>query len=259
MGPPDGGGRPIPIRKITNWKRVSTALEKIDTPNLNSIPMTSRLDEIDFAFYPTTPEQWSRRASGAECLADSIETQCSTLPLHDIAHISRSRKRFSKTSLEPKDDLAPERRGYRHPQARKPRPDPASYKPISLLSGSANFSRNSQTRLSDHLLERPYTIDEQFGFCPSPFLSSKSRLVSMSALTRHKTSYQSSRSSLLQLLSSAVPAYTNDVPRPSSRLASKFALSAGDTRALLRSRNRRPTLLLQRAIDELGHGSGSGG
>ncbi|GBP11725.1 hypothetical protein EVAR_77834_1 [Eumeta japonica] len=37
MGPPDGG-RPIHIRKIINWKRVSTALEEIDTPNLNSIP-----------------------------------------------------------------------------------------------------------------------------------------------------------------------------------------------------------------------------
>ncbi|GBP04132.1 hypothetical protein EVAR_74858_1 [Eumeta japonica] len=36
MGPPDGG-RPIPIRKITNWKRV---------------------------LLPTTSGQWSRRASG---------------------------------------------------------------------------------------------------------------------------------------------------------------------------------------------------
>ncbi|GBP12893.1 hypothetical protein EVAR_79243_1 [Eumeta japonica] len=47
MEPPDGG-RPIPIRKITNWKRVSTALEEIDTPNLNSIP-NDITDEIDFA------------------------------------------------------------------------------------------------------------------------------------------------------------------------------------------------------------------
>ncbi|GBP20896.1 hypothetical protein EVAR_80715_1 [Eumeta japonica] len=49
MGPADGG-RPIPIRKITNWKRVSTALEKIDTPNLNSIPNDiASTDEIDLA------------------------------------------------------------------------------------------------------------------------------------------------------------------------------------------------------------------
>ncbi|GBP90493.1 hypothetical protein EVAR_56730_1 [Eumeta japonica] len=49
MGPPDGGS-PIPIRKITNWKRVSTAHEEIDTPNLNSIPNDiASTDEIDFA------------------------------------------------------------------------------------------------------------------------------------------------------------------------------------------------------------------
>ncbi|GBP90343.1 Probable RNA-directed DNA polymerase from transposon X-element [Eumeta japonica] len=49
MGPPDGG-RPNPTRKITDWKRVSTALEKIDTPPLNSIPDNIRTtDEIDSA------------------------------------------------------------------------------------------------------------------------------------------------------------------------------------------------------------------
>ncbi|GBP33176.1 hypothetical protein EVAR_14857_1 [Eumeta japonica] len=54
MGPPDGG-RPIPIPKITNWKRVSTALEKIDTPNLNSIPNDiASTDEIDFAISALT-------------------------------------------------------------------------------------------------------------------------------------------------------------------------------------------------------------
>ncbi|GBP57220.1 Probable RNA-directed DNA polymerase from transposon BS [Eumeta japonica] len=175
MGPPDGG-RPIPIRKITNWKRVSTALEKIDTPNLNSIPNDiASTDEIDFAIgaltnhvrtvveeserevpassdrrkfppdileliraknaalrrasaYPT-PEYRSRAralqrevkarvrefrnemaiddAEIAECLADSIETQCSRF-LRTTSLISvASRKRFSKTSLEPEDDLAP--------------------------------------------------------------------------------------------------------------------------------------------------------
>ncbi|GBP81498.1 Probable RNA-directed DNA polymerase from transposon BS [Eumeta japonica] len=45
----------------------------------------------------------------AECLADSIETQCShASPPHDIAHISRIEEEvLQKTSLEPKDDLAP--------------------------------------------------------------------------------------------------------------------------------------------------------
>ncbi|GBP59433.1 RNA-directed DNA polymerase from mobile element jockey [Eumeta japonica] len=49
MGPPDGG-RPNPNCKITDWKRVSTALEEIDTPPLNSIPDNIRTtDEIDSA------------------------------------------------------------------------------------------------------------------------------------------------------------------------------------------------------------------
>ncbi|GBP06035.1 hypothetical protein EVAR_3276_1 [Eumeta japonica] len=175
MGPPDGG-RPIPIRKITNWKRVSTALEEIDTPNLNSIPNDiASTDEIDFAIGALTnhvrtvveeserevPVSSDRRkfppdileliraktqlcrasayshsrvqiqsasfqrevkarvwefrnemaiddAEIAECLADSIETQCSHASLRTTSLISvASRKRFSKTSLEPKDDLAP--------------------------------------------------------------------------------------------------------------------------------------------------------
>ncbi|GBP20501.1 Probable RNA-directed DNA polymerase from transposon X-element [Eumeta japonica] len=44
-----------------------------------------------------------------ECLADSVETQCSlTSPPHDIAHISRIEEEvLQKTSLQPKDHLTP--------------------------------------------------------------------------------------------------------------------------------------------------------
>ncbi|GBP09468.1 hypothetical protein EVAR_76496_1 [Eumeta japonica] len=47
MGPPDGG-RPISNIKITDWKRVSTAFEKIDTPPHNRIPDDIiTIEEID--------------------------------------------------------------------------------------------------------------------------------------------------------------------------------------------------------------------
>ncbi|GBP55034.1 Chimeric ERCC6-PGBD3 protein [Eumeta japonica] len=49
MGPPDGG-RPYSTIKITDWKKVSTAFEKIDTPPLNSIHDDIRTTEqIDHA------------------------------------------------------------------------------------------------------------------------------------------------------------------------------------------------------------------
>ncbi|GBP52998.1 RNA-directed DNA polymerase from mobile element jockey [Eumeta japonica] len=49
MGPPDGG-RPVSTVKITDWKRVSTAFEKIDTPPLNSIADDiSTIEQIDHA------------------------------------------------------------------------------------------------------------------------------------------------------------------------------------------------------------------
>ncbi|GBP64384.1 Probable RNA-directed DNA polymerase from transposon BS [Eumeta japonica] len=215
MGPPDGG-RPISTSKITDWKRESTAFEKIDTLPLNSIPDDMRTtEEIDHAIgaltshvrtvvekcerkvpassdrrkfppdileliraknaalrrasaYPTPEyrsraralqrevkahvqefrnESWSdlmeeirpshkafwkinkvlktggytpipplKRpddtialddAEVAECLADSIETQCShASPPHDPTHISRIEEEvLQKTSLQPKNDL----------------------------------------------------------------------------------------------------------------------------------------------------------
>ncbi|GBP11678.1 Probable RNA-directed DNA polymerase from transposon BS [Eumeta japonica] len=162
----------------------------------------------------------------AECLADSIETQCShASPPHDIAHISRIEEEvLQKTILEPKDNLAPVSlsevqtlvkslntrktlgldgisnkaikcfsipllnfaifnaclKNYYFPPAwkeaevigihkpGKPRDLPASYRPISLLSGLGKlFEKILKTRLSDHLLGKGLIIDEQFGFRPA--------------------------------------------------------------------------------------------
>ncbi|GBP86522.1 hypothetical protein EVAR_69042_1 [Eumeta japonica] len=85
MGPPDGG-RPNPTCKITDWKRVSTALEKIDTPPLNSIPdnIRDRRNRLSDRLDGSTALD---DAEVAECLADSIETQCS--PSSAPTHINR--------------------------------------------------------------------------------------------------------------------------------------------------------------------------
>ncbi|GBP95098.1 Probable RNA-directed DNA polymerase from transposon BS [Eumeta japonica] len=167
-------------------------------------------------------------AEVAECIADSIETQCShASPPHDTAHISRIEEEvLQKTSLEPRDDLTPvslsevqtlvkslktrkapgldgisnkaikcfpqqllsllvaifnaclqncyfppvwkeaEVIGIHKPG--KPRDLPASYRPISLLSGlSKLYERLLKTRLTDHLLGKGLIIDDQFGFRPA--------------------------------------------------------------------------------------------
>ncbi|GBP56441.1 Probable RNA-directed DNA polymerase from transposon BS [Eumeta japonica] len=136
----------------------------------------------------------------AECLADSIESQCShAYPPHDIAHINHIEEEVQhKASLEPKDDLPPvslrevrtlfkflktkkapgldeitfplawkeaEVIGIHKPG--KPRDLPARYRPISLLSGLGKlFERILKTHLSDHLLGKGPIIDEQLGFRP---------------------------------------------------------------------------------------------
>ncbi|GBP56827.1 Probable RNA-directed DNA polymerase from transposon BS [Eumeta japonica] len=132
-------------------------------------------------------EHGHRRRGVAECLADSRETQCShASPPHDIAHISRIEEEvLQKTSLEPKDDLAPvslsevqtlvkslntrkapELDGIHKPG--KTRDLPASYRPISLLSGLGKlFEKILKTRFSDPLLGKGLVIDEQFGFRPA--------------------------------------------------------------------------------------------
>ncbi|GBP66600.1 Probable RNA-directed DNA polymerase from transposon BS [Eumeta japonica] len=133
----------------------------------------------------------------AECLADSIETQCShASPPHDIAHISRIEeekapgldgisnkaiKCFSipllsllvaifnaclKNCYFPPAWKEAEVIGIHKPG--KPRDLPASYRPISLLSGLGKlFEKILKTRLSDHLLGKGLIIDEQFGFRPA--------------------------------------------------------------------------------------------
>ncbi|GBP37385.1 Probable RNA-directed DNA polymerase from transposon BS [Eumeta japonica] len=163
----------------------------------------------------------------AECLADSLELQCShTIPPVDIHHITRIEEEVRyKTSLEPRDDLSPvsldevqklvknlnakkaqgldgisnkaikyfpiallsllvaifnvclkncyfpsiwkeaEVIGIHKPG--KPRDLPATYRPISLLSGLGKiYERILKSRLSEYLFSKGLIINEQFGFRP---------------------------------------------------------------------------------------------
>ncbi|GBP36140.1 RNA-directed DNA polymerase from mobile element jockey [Eumeta japonica] len=135
----------------------------------------------------------------------------------------------------------------------KPRDLPASYRPISLLSGLAKlFERVLKTRLSDHLFGKGFIIDEQFGFrpahsCPQQVLR----------LVEHERTHSTRR-----LISAGVPqgsaicpllysAYTNDIPRLTSGI--QLAIFADDTALFFRSRDRRSIFRhLPRAIDKLG-------
>ncbi|GBP55971.1 Probable RNA-directed DNA polymerase from transposon BS [Eumeta japonica] len=170
----------------------------------------------------------------AECLADSIEQQCSNNTIHDATHSHRIEEEVrTKIALEPQDDLAPvsvdeiqkhikalktkkapgldgisnkaikcfslplmallvaifnacfkncyfppiwkEAVVIGLPKPGKPRDLPASYRPISLLSGLGKlFEKTIKTRLSEHLMGKGLIINEQFGFRPNHSCPSKS-------------------------------------------------------------------------------------
>ncbi|GBP12380.1 RNA-directed DNA polymerase from mobile element jockey [Eumeta japonica] len=103
MGPPDGG-RPIPFRKITNWKRVSTALEKIDTPNLNSIPNDiASTDEIDLAIGALTNHVRTvveERAGGSGILGSPEVSRYSRIDKSKNAALRRASISHSRVQIQ---------------------------------------------------------------------------------------------------------------------------------------------------------------
>ncbi|GBP87584.1 RNA-directed DNA polymerase from mobile element jockey [Eumeta japonica] len=128
LGPP-AGGWPKPMIKITDWKRVSTALEEVDTPALNNIPdVIETTDEIDSSIGALTnhirtvvkkcsrevPASVDRRKLPADAL-ELLRAKNAALrlayayPLERIGpeHVLSNVVRSVKTSLDPLDDLPP--------------------------------------------------------------------------------------------------------------------------------------------------------
>ncbi|GBP44902.1 Probable RNA-directed DNA polymerase from transposon BS [Eumeta japonica] len=301
-----------PSRDLENFAALAS---KKTTPVVNFRKITKALKTEGY-----TPIPPLKRPNGsialddaevAECIADSIETQFSHVsPPHDIAHINSIEEEvLQKNSLEPKDDLTPvslsevqtlvksistrkapgldgvRGGGNRHPQARETSRPPASYRPISHLSGLAKlFERVLKNHLSNHLFGKGLIIDEQFDFhpahsCPQQVL----RLVWHAGLVyklyslqvpdrliltiqnflsnRHFTFRHERTHWTRRLIRAGVPqgsalspllysAYTNDILRPTSGV--QLALFADDTALFFKSRTRRFIFRhLPRAIDEL--------
>ncbi|GBP58167.1 Probable RNA-directed DNA polymerase from transposon BS [Eumeta japonica] len=218
----------------------------------------------------------------AECLADSIETQCShASPPHDIAHISRIEEEvLQKTSLEPKDDLAP-----------------VSLSEVQTLVKSLNTRRHRASMEAEVIgIHKPgnhaTSCQLQTDQPPErPFLSTASPPLSRVCLggfeterstvavffdvakafdrvwhaaNRHFTFRHERTHSTRRLIRAGVPqgstlspllysAYTNDVPRPSSS-GVQLALFADDTALFTEIGIGAPDSPSspQRAIDELG-------
>ncbi|GBP96593.1 hypothetical protein EVAR_62993_1 [Eumeta japonica] len=315
MGPPDGE-RPNPTIKITCWKRESTALEKIDTPSLNSIPDDiSTTNEIDSAIgaltryvrtvvgrcerevptssdsrkfppdilgliraknaaisrvsaYPTPEYRFRVRALQrevearkvtkalktegyipipplkrpdnsvalddaeiAECLADSVEVQCShAFPPHDIAHFNLTKEEvLLKTSLEPKDYLPP-----------------VSNSEVQTLAKTLNTRKAPGLNDISNKAIKCFSLP-LLGLLVATFSACLKIAISFLPGRRRRAGV-SQGSSLSPLLYSS---YTNEIPRPSSGV--QLSLVADGIALYYRNRYRKSTFLyLQRAIDELG-------
>ncbi|GBP19715.1 hypothetical protein EVAR_8875_1 [Eumeta japonica] len=127
------GDKLNPVKTITNWKKLSFALEKIDTPALRDIPNDIVLtDEINHSTGVHHPRLLVKALNSkgyeptpalkkpdnivvlddrdiAECLANSLHQQCShTSSPYDPEHVHRIKEEVrQKISLDPKNDLDP--------------------------------------------------------------------------------------------------------------------------------------------------------
>ncbi|GBP77260.1 hypothetical protein EVAR_13283_1 [Eumeta japonica] len=170
----------------------SDLMEEIKPSHKAFWAVTKALKTEDIPYTPTQKPDNSVAIDDAESRVpcrlyrDSMLSRFLRTTLISVA----SRKRFSKTSLEPKDDLAPvslsevqtlvkslnTRKapgldGIHKPGKPRDLPQLQTDQPPER---SGQFRENSKTRLSDHLLGKGLIIDEQFGFRPAILVHSKS-------------------------------------------------------------------------------------
>ncbi|GBP41864.1 Probable RNA-directed DNA polymerase from transposon BS [Eumeta japonica] len=93
------------FRNATSWRKLDRLIKRFEKS-------PKRLKQRGILLYILKRPNGSivlYDAEVAECIADSIETQCSHVsPPHDIAHINTTEEEvLQKTSFEPKDDLTP--------------------------------------------------------------------------------------------------------------------------------------------------------
>ncbi|GBP69340.1 RNA-directed DNA polymerase from mobile element jockey [Eumeta japonica] len=294
MGPPDDG-RPISTIKTTDWKRVSTAFEKIDTPPLNSIPDDIRMtEEIDHAICALTShvrtvvEKCERKVPASsdhrKFSPDILELiraknaalrSANAYPTPEYRSRARALQREVKARVqefrnESWSDLMEEIRPSHQAfwKITKSSLKTEGYTPIPLLKRMVQLPLTTRSALQTLSRLNALTIDifyfllvargkqkKKTSLEPkddlTPVSLSEVQTLVKSISTRKAPGLDGGKSSALRPLSPPVPAYTNDIPRPTSGV--QLVLFADDTALFFRSRTRRSIFRhLPRAIDELG-------
>ncbi|GBP36323.1 Probable RNA-directed DNA polymerase from transposon X-element [Eumeta japonica] len=257
------GDCPPTVKTITNWQKVSTALEAIDTPILNKIPndivstddidnaigaLTNHIRTVVDGSSRTVPANSDRkelprdvkeliRAKNAALRRASKYPHVRIGPKRAPSNVKRVEEEVRRrVSLPPKDDLDPitQDEVSKHIKALKIRKAPG-VDSISTWKEAVVIGIPKPGKPRD----RPAS------YRPISLLSILGKLFEKTLKTR--LSEHLIGSTLSPLLYSA---YVNDIPRPKTGV--QLALFADDTALFLRSNCLRNILpRLQRAIDEL--------